>query len=82
MAKLEEGQTAEYWWKRAEQYRKTLGGVTNENRKLKQKLSERDAKIAELRELLWIGYSRVPEGDENVEAWRDSVKKKLKGDKV
>ena len=81
MAELKEGQTAEYWWKRAEQYRKTLGGVNASSNRLKQKLIERDKEIAELRELLWIGYFHAPKDDAAMLDWKKAVGEKLKGEK-
>jgi hypothetical protein len=52
MAELKEGQTAEYWWEKAEAYRRQLGGVNAANSKLKQKLKDKDRRIAELERLL------------------------------
>jgi hypothetical protein len=52
MAELKEGQTAEYWWEKAEAYRRQLGGVNAANSKLKQKLKDKDRRIAELEALL------------------------------
>lgn len=52
MAKLEEGQTAGYWWARAEQYRKTLGGVNAANKRLKQRVKELEEENKKLKKLL------------------------------
>lgn len=52
MAELKKGQTAEYWYKRSEKYRRQLGGVNAANSKLKQKLKEKDCRIKELEQLL------------------------------
>ncbi len=52
MAELKEGQTAEYWWKKAEGYRRQLGGANAANSKLKQKIKKKDRRIAELERLL------------------------------
>lgn len=59
MAKLEEGQTAEYWYKKAEAYRRQVGGLNAANSKLKHKLREKEKHIAELEHLLRRGYSFV-----------------------
>lgn len=59
MAKLEEGQTAEYWHKKAEAYRRQVGGLNAANSKLKHKLREKEKHIAELEHLLRRGYSFV-----------------------
>lgn len=56
MARLEEGQTAEYWWERAEMYRRQLGGVNAANSKLKHKLRMKEKRIAKLEHLLRDGY--------------------------
>ena len=59
MAKLEEGQTAEYWWKKAEQYRKTLGETNAAFKRLQQKLKEREEELVKLRKVLRNGQSKT-----------------------
>lgn len=87
MAKLEEGQTVEYWYNKAEMYRRQLGGVNAANSKMKHKLRMKEKRIAELERLLRTGYSFVaqiaytyPDDVSGALAWCTSVETIMEGE--